>query len=54
MEIINPSFGTDFKNVHMTLVKSSPKKIFAKKLFYQKKSHKKSVLGQKLFWVHFY
>ncbi len=25
----NPSFHTDFKNVHMTLVKSAPKKSFA-------------------------
>ncbi len=24
----NPSFSTDFKNVHMTLVKSAPKKKF--------------------------
>ncbi len=27
----NPSFHTDFKNVHMTLVKSAPKKSFAQK-----------------------
>ncbi len=27
----NPSFHTDFKNVHMTLVKSAPKKILPKK-----------------------
>ena len=27
----NPSFHTDFKNVHMTLVKSAPKKSFSQK-----------------------
>ncbi len=27
----NPFFHTDFKNVHMTLVKSAPKKILPKK-----------------------
>ncbi len=27
----NPSFCTDFKNVHMTLVKSAPKKSFSQK-----------------------
>ncbi len=27
----NPSFHTDFKNVHMTLVKSAPKKVLPKK-----------------------
>jgi hypothetical protein len=27
----NPSFRTDFKNVHMTLVKSAPKKSFSQK-----------------------
>jgi hypothetical protein len=48
-----PSFHTDFKNVHMTLVKSAPKKVLAKKLFYQLKtcpSPKKSVFWAKLFW----
>jgi hypothetical protein len=33
----NPSFRTDFINVHMTLVKSAPKKVIAIKLFYQLK-----------------
>jgi hypothetical protein len=33
----NPSFHTDFKHVHMTLVKSAQKKVLAKKLFYQLK-----------------
>ncbi len=33
----NPSFRTDFKNVHMTIVKSAQKKVLAKKLFYQLK-----------------
>jgi hypothetical protein len=28
----NPSFRTDFKNVHMTLVKSAPKKSFSQKI----------------------
>jgi hypothetical protein len=27
----NPSFRIDFKNVHMTLVKSAPKKSFSQK-----------------------
>jgi hypothetical protein len=27
----NPSFRTDFKNVHMTIVKSAPKKSFSQK-----------------------
>jgi hypothetical protein len=27
----NPSFHTDFKNVHMTLVKGAPRKSFAQK-----------------------
>jgi hypothetical protein len=27
----NPSFRTDFKNVHMTLVKNAPKKSFSQK-----------------------
>ncbi len=39
----NSSFRIDFKNVHMTLVKSAPKKILAKKLFY----HFKIVLSPK-------
>jgi hypothetical protein len=34
----NPSFHTDFKNVHMTFVNSAPKKVLAKKVL------KKSVL----------
>ncbi len=32
-----PSFHTDFKNVHMTLVQVHPKKVLAKELFYQLK-----------------
>ncbi len=42
----SPSFRNDFKNVHMTLVKSAPKQVFAKKLFYQLK-----VLKQSVFWA---
>jgi hypothetical protein len=30
----NPPFHTDFKNVHMTLVKSAPKKSLAKKTIF--------------------
>jgi hypothetical protein len=30
----NPSFRTDFKNVHMTLVKSAPKRVLAKKNYF--------------------
>jgi hypothetical protein len=33
----NMSVRTDFINVHMTLVKSAPKKVLAKKLLYQLK-----------------
>jgi hypothetical protein len=37
MGIKNPSFRTDFKNVHMPLVKSAPKKSFLLlRLFYRK------------------
>ena len=43
----NLSFRTDFKNVHMTLVKSAPKKSF------WQKSPKKAVFWAKFFWVHF-
>ncbi len=40
----------------MTLVKSAPKKVLAKKLFYQLKieSHKKSFFGQNFFGCVFY
>jgi len=31
---INPSFYTDFKNIHLTLVKSTPKKSFAQKTYF--------------------
>ncbi len=44
----SPFFPTDFINVHMTLVKSAPKKVLAKKLFYQFLP-KKSVFWAKLF-----
>jgi hypothetical protein len=49
----NPSFHTDFKNVHMTLVKSAPKKSFGQKtvLPIENLSYvlKKSVFWLKLF-----
>jgi hypothetical protein len=48
----NPSFHTDFKNVNLILVKSAPKKVFAKKLFCHLKywlSPKKSVILGKTF-----
>ncbi len=50
----NPAFRTDFKNVHMTFVKSAPKKSFSQKTIYQLKiclSPKKSVFWAKLFLV---
>ncbi len=54
----NPSFRTDFKNVHMTLVKSAPKKVLVKKLFYKLKiclSIKKNCfLGKTFFGCTFY
>ncbi len=50
-----PSFRTDFKNVHMTLVKSAPKKVLAKKLLYQLKICKKNhFLGKTFFRCTFY
>jgi hypothetical protein len=39
----NPSFHTDFKNVHMTLVKSAPKKSFAQKTNFS--------IGKIVFWL---
>jgi hypothetical protein len=39
------------KNVHVTLLKSVPKKVLAKKLFYQLKDFKKSVFWAKLFFT---
>ncbi len=39
----NPSFPTDFKNVHMTLVKSAPKKILPKKPIFS--------IGNIVFWL---
>ncbi len=48
----NPSFHTDFKNVHMT-VKSAHKKVLAKRLFYT--NWKKIVfLGKTFFGCTFY
>ncbi len=50
----NSSFHTDFKNVHMTLVKSASKKSFAQKtIFLGTFSIGKTVFWLKLFWVHF-
>jgi hypothetical protein len=46
----NPSFHTDFKNVHMTSVKSAPKKNFAQKTdFFRTFSIGKIVFWLKLF-----
>ncbi len=45
----NPSFLTDFKNVHMTFGKSAPKKVLAKKPFYQLKICE--VLRKICFWA---
>jgi hypothetical protein len=54
----NPSFRTDFKNVNLTLVKVHPKKVLAKKLFYQLKiclSPKKiCFLGKTFYGCTFY
>jgi hypothetical protein len=54
----NPSFPSNIKNVYMTLVKSAPKKVLAKKLFYKLKiclSPKKiGFLGQTFFGCTFY
>jgi hypothetical protein len=45
----NPSFYTDFKNVHLTLVKRAPITSFALKIdFFGLFS-----FGQNLFWMHF-
>jgi hypothetical protein len=57
----NPSFRTDLKNVRtgMTLVKSAPKESFSQKTilpienFLQYRVLKKSVFGQRFFWVNF-
>ncbi len=50
----NSSFRTDFKNVHLTLVKSAPEKVLTKKLFYQLKIFLKNrFFGQNFFWMHF-
>jgi hypothetical protein len=42
----NRSFRTDFKNVHMTLVKSAPKESFSQKRFYLDFS-----IGKIIFWL---
>jgi hypothetical protein len=53
----NPSFHTDFKNVHMTLVKSAPKKSFSQKTILPiknlPKSYKYKFFGKNFFCVHF-
>ena len=46
----NPSFCTDFKNVHLTFVKSAPKKSFSQKTILPIENR---FFGQNFFWVHF-
>jgi hypothetical protein len=50
-------FRTDFKYVHMTLVKSAPKKSFSQKTILPIENLPKSLkirfFGKNLFWVHF-
>ncbi len=46
----NPSFHTGFKNVHMTFVKSAPKKNFAQKTDFFSDLGKFSI-GKIVFWL---
>jgi hypothetical protein len=53
----NPSFRTDFKKVHMTLVKSEPKNSFSQKTtlpIENLKSQKNRFFGQNFFGRTFY
>ncbi len=55
----NSYFRTDFKNVHMTLVKSAPKKGFSQKAILPVENLLKSpknlvFLGKTFFWCTFY
>jgi hypothetical protein len=46
----DPSFGTDIKNVQMTLVKSAPKKSFAQKTDFLGKIS----VGKIIFWLQLF
>jgi hypothetical protein len=41
----NPSFYTDFKNVHLTFVKSAPKKVYPQKTIQNLKEKKERNLS---------
>ncbi len=45
----NPSFHTGFKNVHMTLEKSAPKKCFAQKTDFFRSSFS---IAKIVFWLY--